>query len=693
MSNRLFTIIILIASLLGILGEAIIVSEQIRGKILADTKDDVASLSFAYEEYINRIFTATDLQLLRYRTAFAAKGTKFNFEDWVAGEHFETDLVVQVSFVNMNGILQMAYFPDRKSFTYQPVDLSDRDHIKIHLNSTGDNAYVSKVLKGRTSGRWSIQVTRKVFSQSGEVVGVIVISLDPYYFSQFYQRANLTDMTATLVGEDGWIRTRSRLIESAFNFRVDDVNIQRAINEISVTEKIISPFDHVERWIALRRVGHWPLVVTVGRSVQDMDHEWLTNFLPAGILSLILAGLLPGTIFYISRTQYRLTLARTARQKAEATAAFRTELLTLATHELRIPLIGIQGTAQTLTEMSDDLTLLPYFDALRLSSETLLAKLDEIFDAYSADSRPPVGIVDVNACIDLAVLMYEPMAQAKGLTLEKYSAANIPEAIPGDDARLTKILFALLHNAVKFTDAGRIIIQSQMGGDTKSGPKLFIDVVDSGVGIEEEMMPYIFDPYFKVDTAASREQGGLGLGLYAAANAASACGWTLDVRSTIGAGSRFRLSIPVSDKRIDLARASPAAISSSDKQNPVTVLILDSNRINAMLFAAGISSGMHIVHQANQIEDAVGLILKIQFDVIFIDMTATDPAENDVLTRLNSIIDDDHRPLFVAITQLDEYGDDELRAFGYFAQISKPYDWLKVKMILDTSRLVDAERR
>jgi signal transduction histidine kinase len=271
------------------------------------------------------------------------------------------------------------------------------------------------------------------------------------------------------------------LIESAFNYRVEDVNIPRAMNEINLIAKIVSPFDQVERWIALRRVGHWPLIVTVGRSVQDMNQEWFTNFLPAGILSLILAAFLPATIFYVSRTQHRLSLARSARQKAEATAAFRTELLTLATHELRIPLIGIQGTAQTLTEMSDDLTLLPYFDALRLSSETLLAKLDEIFDAYSADSRPSTGIVDVNACVDLAVLMYEPMAQAKGLSLEKYSAANIPEAIAGDDARLTKILFALLHNAVKFTDAGRIIIQTQMGDDAKGGPRLFIDVVDSGV--------------------------------------------------------------------------------------------------------------------------------------------------------------------------------------------------------------------
>ena len=229
-----------------------------------------------------------------------------------------------------------------------------------------------------------------------------------------------------------------------------------------------------------------------------------------------------------------------------------------------------------------------------------------------------------------------------------------------------------------------------MGGDEKNGSKLFIDVVDSGVGIEEEMLPYIFDPYFKVDTAASREQGGLGLGLYAAANAASACGWTLEVRSTVGSGSRFRLAIPVSDKRIDLARASPAAISSIDNQNPVTVLILDSNRINAMLFAAGISSGMHIVHQAHQIEDSVGLMMKIQFDVVFIDMTITPLAENHVLRRFDSILEDDHRPLFVAITRLDEYRDDEISAAGFYAQISKPYDWLKVKTILDASRLVDA---
>jgi CheY-like chemotaxis protein len=206
------------------------------------------------------------------------------------------------------------------------------------------------------------------------------------------------------------------------------------------------------------------------------------------------------------------------------------------------------------------------------------------------------------------------------------------------------------------------------------------------------MLPYIFDPYFKVDTVSSRQQSGLGLGLYAAANAASACGWTLEVRSTIGAGSRFRLSIPLSEKRIDLARASPAAISSADNQNPVTVLILDSNRINAMLFAAGLSSGMHIVHQANRVDDAVGLVMKIQFDVIFIDMTGFDPAENDALGQINSILDGSYHPLFVAVTQLDEYDDAEIRALGFFDQISKPYDWLKIKMILDSSRLVDADR-
>ena len=162
MSNRLFTVIILIASLLGILGEAIVVSEQIRSKILEDTKDDIASLSFAYEEYISRIFTATDLQMLRFRTAYAAKGSAFNFEDWVAGEQFETDLVVQVSFVDASGILRRSYAPDSKTFTHDLEDLSEREQIKKQLQSADDIAYVSRVSKGRPNDRWSMHVSRKV---------------------------------------------------------------------------------------------------------------------------------------------------------------------------------------------------------------------------------------------------------------------------------------------------------------------------------------------------------------------------------------------------------------------------------------------------------------------------------------------------------------------------------------------------
>jgi two-component system, OmpR family, phosphate regulon sensor histidine kinase PhoR len=231
----------------------------------------------------------------------------------------------------------------------------------------------------------------------------------------------------------------------------------------------------------------------------------------------------------------------------------RRDFVANVSHEFRTPLTAIQGFAETLLAGAmDDPQNRGKFLEIILEHSRRLARLTEdllMLSKMDADRlefetrRIPVGPF-IESCIETA----QPRAHDKDLRLSVNQAAKIPD-IAGDRRRLTEVLQNLLDNAMQYTPAGGQIMVSAGA----SGSEVVFTVSDTGIGIPQAELPRIFERFYRVDVARSREVGGTGLGLSIAKHLVEGHGGKIWVESEIGQGSQFHFSIPI----FDVERAEP----------------------------------------------------------------------------------------------------------------------------------------
>jgi signal transduction histidine kinase len=213
-------------------------------------------------------------------------------------------------------------------------------------------------------------------------------------------------------------------------------------------------------------------------------------------------------------------------------------------HELRTPLNAIGGyTDLLLTGIGGDVSprQQQYLERIRSSQQHLLAVINDILNFSRIEAGrlqleiAPVSLQDV---VDAVVPMIEPQAAAKKLVVEQESFDKA--VVSGDKAKIEQILINLLSNAVKFTEpGGRISIVCERRGDCFE-----LSVRDTGIGIPENEIDAIFQPFIQVGRSLTSKQEGTGLGLAISSDLAAAMGGELRVESKIDEGSTFTLSLP-----------------------------------------------------------------------------------------------------------------------------------------------------
>ena len=238
-----------------------------------------------------------------------------------------------------------------------------------------------------------------------------------------------------------------------------------------------------------------------------------------------------------------------ARDKAEEANRLKSEFLSVMSHELRTPLNSIMGnTGILMAGMAgtiDDVAR-GRLQRVQENSERLRVLIDDILDLARIESgRLELEIVPVtirnlaeNWQAELA-----PLAQQKELELKLEIDKSFPETIPSNHQHLTQIAINLLSNAIKFTESGSVTLSLQQGDDTYT-----LAVTDTGIGIPEDAIPYIFDTFRQVDGSTKRQYGGTGLGLAIAKRLAQLLGGDIEVTSEIDKGSTFTTRLPLKPK-------------------------------------------------------------------------------------------------------------------------------------------------
>jgi signal transduction histidine kinase/CheY-like chemotaxis protein len=245
---------------------------------------------------------------------------------------------------------------------------------------------------------------------------------------------------------------------------------------------------------------------------------------------------------------------RAARTQAERMSAVKDEFLATLSHELRTPLNAILGWAQILRSGArDEATLVKGLETIERNARAQAQLIEDLLDMsqiISGKVRLDVRPVDPAIFIDAALETVRPAAMAKNIRLQTTLDPR-PGQIAGDPNRLQQIMWNLLSNAVKFTPNGGHIHVSL----DRTATGIVIRVTDSGIGIQPEFLPYVFDRFRQADASTTRRYGGLGLGLSIVKQLVELQGGTVAVASQGGgSGAIFTLDFPLHNPNAAVAR-------------------------------------------------------------------------------------------------------------------------------------------
>jgi two-component system phosphate regulon sensor histidine kinase PhoR len=226
----------------------------------------------------------------------------------------------------------------------------------------------------------------------------------------------------------------------------------------------------------------------------------------------------------------------------EAANRVRQDFVANVSHELRTPLTSLRGYAETLlaggledAEHREAFVRTIHDQAVRL--EALIADLLSLAEIERPGARLRLASLDMRELVERQVAGFRPRALAAGLTL--HVEGGSPVRVEADRARIEQVIANLLDNAVKYTERGEVSVT--IGVDRA---RAWCEVADTGPGIPAEDQPRIFERFYRVDKARSREKGGTGLGLSIVKHIVQLHGGTVTVRSSPGQGSTFRFEIP-----------------------------------------------------------------------------------------------------------------------------------------------------
>ena len=258
----------------------------------------------------------------------------------------------------------------------------------------------------------------------------------------------------------------------------------------------------------------------------------------------------------------RQTTIQTQGERDEAIRAnhAKNQFLANVSHELRIPLQSVLGYANLLTDTPLDQEQREYVNTLLNASESLSSIINDLLDISSMEAgKLELEAIpfDLRETLNDLIHMLGSRAREKGLALEVRVDENLPWALTGDPVRIRQVLLNLLSNAIKFTDSGHVLISIEVLGRKEGKVRLRLAVEDTGVGINPEDIPLVYEPYVQLGQRFQRQLPGAGLGLTICRQLVDLMGGSMDLESRPGEGSTFWVELSLQEATDGSAKVRP----------------------------------------------------------------------------------------------------------------------------------------
>lgn len=320
---------------------------------------NAANLARAFEEHIVRSIQAVDQTLLYVRDSYAKDPAHVDLSLWSRNSALLTELGFQTAIIGKDGyLIETSLGPVKER-----MDLSDREHFRVHADSTRDDLFISKPVFGRASNKWSIQLTRRINAPDGSFGGVVVVSLDPTYLERFYESVDLGAKGAVvLVGLDGVVRARAALGDTTIGQSLAGGRLLASYAERDTGSfENASPIDSVERIYSYRGVKGLPLIVAVGLAKVEVFagyEQRRRSYMEEGSALSVLLVTISGLIAWHQRG---LQKSRERLRGSEAHAAEKSALLeiTLESMSQGILMVDAERNVQVCNRRAMELLDLP----------------------------------------------------------------------------------------------------------------------------------------------------------------------------------------------------------------------------------------------------------------------------------------------------------------------------------------------
>lgn len=501
-----------------------------------------ATFTRTFEEHTVRTVRVLDQTTMFVKREYETLGDRLNLEA------YGSDGVFIDRFYNLIAVIGADGWVRKVNRPLPPSNVSDREHFQTHVAEDTRKLFISKPVLGRSSGKWSVQFTRRINRADGGFGGVVVTSLDPHYFTEFYKSVDIgPGSVASLVGLDGIVRARRTEKSSEIGQDISDSGLFKALARVEYGNyRSQSKVDGVSRVYSYRKLKDYPLVVVVGLDEQAVlaefdEHLKVLNTLGAFVTLLILVA--AGALSVLLRDQQRVQDSlRRSQQEAVSASRMKSEFLARMSHELRTPLNGILGFSEYLKDSTGDSEHREVAATIHDAGLHLLSLVNATLDLAKIEAgRMEISLrpENLSVLVSRVATLHHQAAAKKGLQLTAEVDPSLPPMIDCDATKLLQVLNNLVHNAVKFTEKGSIVL-----GVSRQDDMILFSVKDSGTGITPESQALLFDRFRQLDTFATRAHEGSGLGLALAKELVELMGGRIWVESAVGEGSNFFFTLP-----------------------------------------------------------------------------------------------------------------------------------------------------
>jgi PAS domain S-box-containing protein len=366
------------------------------------------------------------------------------------------------------------------------------------------------------------------------------------------------------------------------------------------------------------------------------------------------------------------------KERAEAANIAKSQFLANMSHEIRTPMNGIVGFIQLLETTDLNKEQMDYINNIKISTDTLLTVINDILDI----SKIETGKMDMEeitfnlySTIESAIVPFTLRAKEKGIEVNLLIKADVPQMVIGDPTRLRQLITNIINNAVKFTEKGYIYIEVSLGEPLDFTREILFKVEDSGIGMSQETLEKLFNPFTQGDPSLSRKYGGTGLGLAICKNIVEMMGGSIGVESTEGKGSTFYFNIGLkATQEKNIPKSVDFAILKGKR-----ILVVDDHPMNRDIIRIYLEEAGVMVQEASSAAEALGKLMQENgksqiFNAVIVDHQMPNMTGYGLSAALKAIPSTAHLPL-ILLTSVAVKGEAKAaEEAGFVGYLTKPFN-------------------